>query len=353
MLKRTLALALTLMLLASPALAVFKGSMTFTHPEIGEPLSIYFINGMPLFKIYGFTYYQVVNPAQPYRGLTVNRIPELQEDLPTAPEALAAFFLDVTSETGQSAAFDYTEDFAEYADSLNALPLEDRVRALLLLNGFEGPTGYDRLAAVPGFEAKDLSAFKENYVEYTVNTAGRRYPFRVVQFRVDEGEVHEYYLERYSFVMLEGQWRLTRVTKEYADEYAQRVYIHGLTGYAEDMVYDAAYELLRQNEWGMAAQEVAKYEGAQPAGNTLDVQGIDIFRIPAQVRYTFDQDGLCAARYLFGNEQAYYSALISLYMRFGDPVEVKEDGSISWSTNDTLIRLLYDKTAPTLEVSKD
>ncbi|HPY95359.1 MAG TPA: hypothetical protein PLR12_08015, partial [Clostridia bacterium] len=74
--------------------------------------------------------------------------------------------------------------------------------------------------------------------------------------------------------------------------------------------------------------------------------------IPAQVRYTFDQDGLIAARYLFVNEQVYYSALISLYMRFGDPVEVKEDGSISWSTNDTLIRLLYDKTAPALEVSK-
>lgn len=351
--KRAITLALALVLLAAPALAAFKGSMTFTHPEIGEPLSIYFINGMPLFKIYGFTYYHVVDPAQAYRGLMANRIPELQEGLPTAQETLTAFLMDVTGQTGQGAIYDYTNDFAAYADSLNALTLEDRVRALLLLNGFEGPSGYEQLAQMPGFENMDFSALAETFVEYTVNIAGQRYPFRVVQFRVDEGEVHEYYLERYSFVMYEGAWRLSRVSKEYADEYAQRVYIHGLTGYAEDMVYDAAYELLRDNEWGLSAQEVAKYEGGQPAGDTLDVPGIDIFRIPADVHYTFDQDGLMAARYQFGNEQAYYSALISLYMRFGDPVEVAEDGNISWSTNDTLIRLLYDQKTPALEVVKD
>lgn len=346
MLRKLPALILALLLLATPALAAFEGSLTFTHPEIGEPLTITFEHGMPLFKIYGFTYYQVMDPTVPYRGLALNQTPLPRADLPTAGEVFTAFF---TSLAGQEASYSYPGALAPFAQALEALPLEDRVDALLKLNGLEGQDGYARLMELPGFKGDALTDLAKQYAPFTVNIAGQRYPFRALQLRVDEGTAHEFYLERYNFIELEGAWRLVRAVREYADEYDQRAYIHGVTGYSENLVYAAGYELLRENDWGQSRDEVRQFERDAAGEDELLVAGVELFRIPADVTYRFEQDGLVSLRYQFGNRQAYYSALISLYMRFGDPVEVLEDGTVTWCTNDTLIRLHFDKEAPALE----
>ena len=115
--------SLALILALSVALPAFALGMTFTHPEIGEPMTVSFVNGMPQFKIYGFTYYQIVDPQTPYRGLTANRTPLIGEGMPGLEESVNQMLDSAEAASGREGlSFSAAGVAADYAEQLDRLP---------------------------------------------------------------------------------------------------------------------------------------------------------------------------------------------------------------------------------------
>jgi hypothetical protein len=354
--KKITALLLTLALALSfcaPALALGK---TFTHPEIGEPMTVGFPDGMPMFKIYGFIYYELPSPLTPFRGMTVNQYALLHDRMPTLDESLSLLLDSVEGKGAEeaAAAFDFTGVMEEYAEQLKALPKEQKIAAIKLLGGFEGTEGYKALEDIPGFENADTSNLIADYQDFTARVNGARYPYRVLQFLVEGGEFYEYFYERYAYLKLEGTWRLVRVSREYADMYAEPpAYVHGIAGYVSVTLDDVHYEIMQDLAWGATKGEVLELEGAEDDGDKIRIMQTELYGVPADVTFSFTDGGLSEISYRLDNEVSYYSAFISLYSRYLDPITVMENGDMSWPLNDAVITLVYDKNSPVLTVSFD
>ena len=343
----TLVIALTLMMSLN-AFALDKG-LTFTHPEIGEPMTIAFNSHMPYFKIYGFTYYMVVDPAVPHHGMHVNDINLINDNMSTIDESLNLLFDYAEGKTEEEApvALTYPGVMEEYAAQLDTLPREKKVQAIKLLNGFEGKKGYKDLQKLPGFEGIDAEALENTYSEFKVSVDGRQYPYRVLQFHIEETDFDEYYFERFGYVKVQDEWLLARVAKEYGGEYEGReIYMHGMAGFEPNAVYDISYELLRDMEWGAKFDDVLKQQEGQKDGNAVKVKDIDLFGIPTLASFDFSNGKLSSIQYDFTSRQAYFSAFISLYMRYADPTTISQNGDMTWSFNDMIIRLHYDDKQP-------
>lgn len=354
--KKLFALILTLALTLSAFSALALGA-TFTHPEIGEPMTIGYVNDMPFFKIYGFTYYQIVDPQTPYRGLLTNPTELDLSKMPELDTALNAILDSVEGKDGQAMpqVFSTTGVLEAYQSYLTELKREDKIKALKILNGFEGAEGYLDLSSVPGFEGEDFTEFSDNFVEFKVRVGEELYNYRVMQFYVEEEDFHEYYFERFNFIQVDGVWRLLRLTKEYADVTMEReAYVHGLTGYSLDTAYENNHTALMDFVWGDSVENVMELEGAKEENGQVKVDFTEgtIFAIPAEITLSFD-GGLSKIEYAFGNELSYYAAFISLYTRYADPVMVDKNGNMTWSNNDTFLQLNYDKNAPTLVVTRE
>lgn len=347
--------SLALILALSVALPAFALGMTFTHPEIGEPMTVSFVNGMPQFKIYGFTYYQIVDPQTPYRGLTANRTPLIGEGMPGLEESVNQMLDSAEAASGREGlSFSAAGVAADYAEQLDRLPRGEKVRAILLLNGFSGPEGYTELQSIPGFEGEDFSGLADTYLIYTARVGERRYEYRVLPFSFEDAENHEYYVEWYAYLKVDGQWRLARIAREFADQFESRqLYVHGVAGFGLEPLYDVHYEAMRELEWGAPMDSVIGLEGAEADGNGVRISETALFRIPCSVSFAFAGGGLEGITYSLRNEQSYYSAFISLYMRYANPVTVSPEGDMTWSLNDTYIELIYDKNQPLVRLTRD
>lgn len=354
--KKLTALLLAAILLLAGIQTASALGMTFTHPELGEPMTLGYVNHMPYFKIYGFTYYQIVDPATPHRGLLSNQTALSANKMPTAEESLNAIFDSVEGKDGgvMPVVFAYTGALEPYNEQISALERKDKVRATLLLNGFSGAKGYDAMAKIPGFEEEDFSELKDGYTEFTARVGKKVYPYRVIQFYVEEKDFHEYYFERYNYIRMDGEWRLLHITKEYADVTMEReTYVHGMVGYSAETAYDNIYPAMWDYVWGDAKEDVATAPGAVVDGKDYAIADAMLFRIPCGIAFGFDGKELDSITYTFRNEQSFYSAFVSLYIRLADPVFVADNGDITWSLNDTYLYLRYDKQAPTLTVSRE
>lgn len=349
--KKAIALSLVLISLFSYTLGALADGLTFTHPEVGEILTVDFTNHIPCFDIYGYSFYRFVPPEAIYRGMNVNATPLLNDSMKTYEESMQLFFDSVEGrgEETPPVAVEYCGVAKDYAEALNALSPEERITAIRLLCGFEGKAGFKELKKISGFEDVDIASLENGYFDYSVDIEGKKYEYRMIAFHIEEENFDEYYYERYAYVKVDKTWKLARIIKEYNDEYKQRSpYTHGFSGSDPEMLADIYAETLRGTSWGMKSKDVAKLEGVKAAKNQLTLEGQTIFRLPTTLTYEFTKDKLSAVHYRFDNLFSFYSAFVSMYIRYRDPIEVKENGNITWCLNDTVIELAYDEATPVL-----
>lgn len=346
--KRLIGFLLAL-LLAAPAAFAQLPTGSFTHPEIGEFLSVFYVEGMPRFSIYDYPYYEILDPGASYRGMEPGYRDRVEETSLSPEEVLTKVFLNsIEGET-----MFYTGINAQYAAVLNELALENRVKAILLLNGFEGAQGYRQLSDLAGFDAKEMQRLGESYQDYQVKIRDKVYPFRLLAMFFAGPD----FQERYSFIKTEQGWRLLFITKEYTDDYMARgSYIHGFTGSEFQDIEEKKTETLLGTAFGMEEAQAAEAVRVFLGRETIDLQDgtisdAVIFRLPAQADFTFDSQGLSGIRYTFQGAEAYYSAFISLYTRFFDPVSIGADNRMCWSLNDVAYELIYDEVAPVLQIA--
>lgn len=355
--KRCLVKLICMILLLTniSGLAENVGAGSFTHPEVGEFMSIHIGNHLADFQIYGFTYYRVIPYDEPYRGLYVNQPDLINEKNATFEEAMKSMFACVNGEMPGYApliSFEYTGYAKEYADVLDMLTEEEKIKALGILNGLYGKEGYEQLNSIPGFETVDISNMVSQYQDYYVRIGGKKYPYRVLMFFFEEEDWYEYYNERYHFIQVDDAWKLIRINKEYSDEYSQRSqYIHGFEGLDPALVADTNSEALRDTSWGMSKADVQKIFNGRDDGDAIVLENEQIFRTPATITCSFVNDALDSITYTFHHQQLYYSVFVSLYIRYFDPLIIDENGSITWCQNDMDITLTYDSDSPTLTFS--
>ncbi len=356
--KRFVIFLLSIILLSSFAFTMSAevGTGSFTHPEVGEFMTIHVGNQLADFEIYGFTYYRVIPYEESYRGLWVNA-PELINDKNASfSEALNAIFDSAEGKAQGHApivSLEYTGYAKQYSEVINALNRDERIKALRILNGMDGAEGYQGLKDIPGFETVDVTTMQNQYQEYKIRIDGEEYPYRVLMFFFEEEDWYEYYNERYHFVQIDGDWRLIRITKEYSDEYNQRSkYIHGFEGLDFGLIDDTNFEALRGTKWGMSLEEVSalvKTKDIEP--DAILLKNEQIYRVPTDLTFHFTDNKLDSVTYVFHDEQQFYSIFVSLYIRYFDPATISADGSMTWCQNDLDITLSYDGSTPTLTFS--
>lgn len=355
--KKILALLGVLCLLvslAAPALASEPLESVFTHPEVGEIMKVSFNEGMPYFMIYGYVYYQLMPPSLDYRGLKVNQTPLINDRMPSLAQSLDALFQGVKAQMDEKVlvTFEYKGIMEEYAKELEALGAEDRIKAIRILNGFDGVKGFKALKEIPGFENVDLDALKDSYRDYFVQVNGKKMEYRLLNFYFEEVEWDKCYFEHYCYLKVGKDWKLARITKEYTGEYRQRAnYLHGMAGALPENLIETNSELMQMAEWKMPMEDVENIKGAYKEGKLVKIDDVTIFRIPASLSFGFKGNKLSKVEYSFQNVQSFYSAFISLYIRYIDPIEVDEKGNMAWYTNDMKIQLNYDAQKPTMLIT--
>lgn len=327
----------------------------FTHPEVGEFMTIHVDNHLADFEIYGFTYYRLIPYEEPYRGLNVNAL-ELINEKNASFEVAMEKLLDCVDGKMEGyppiVSFSYTGYALQFEKQLKALDRADQIKALRILSGMDGAQGFQDLKNLPGFENTDISNMVESHQDYFVRINGVRYPYRVMMFFFEEEDWYEYYNERYHFIQVEGEWKLIRIAKEYSDEYSQRSkYIHGFEGTDLALVADTNFEALRGTTWGMSIQQASTLLKAQANEDEIVFEKDQLYRVPAKSSYQFGENGLESITYTFDGLQRYYSIFVSLYIRYFDPIEIDENRTITWCQNDMNITLSYDEAAPTLTLS--
>lgn len=356
--KKNLIFSLCLIVAVVQCLSAFAGAQTanFSHPEVGEFMTVVFDRQSAHFEIYDFTYYLIIDMEKPYRGIMVKAPGLASSDNPSFDEVTNRVLDTAEGKDGYPVlnSFSLYGAVKEYDEALAALNREDKVKALRILNGFDGADGFDALQTIPGFENVSIDELKAKYLDYYVTIGGIRYPYRTQGFFFEEDDWYEYYNEKYSFVQMEGEWRLIRITKEYSDEYKQRSpYVHGLSGSTPDMVAKTNEEALRSVAWGMSKEEAAGVLAASAAGDRIELTEQKLYRLPCRAEFIFDaEQKLDSVRYTFDSAQAFYSAFVSLYIRYFDPVVLDEQGNMQWFQNDMLIDLTYDDHAPTLTFAR-
>lgn len=351
--KRFLGILLAVLLLFSMISNASAKSAGFTHPEIGELIELGFNHDMPFFAIYGFTQYMVMDPDATYRGMHTNHIDLINKDMIGLDDSLKLFFDSIGGKSKEPVplVFEYEGNLKDYSYELSALPVSERIKAIKLLSGFEGVSGYKQLSKLAGFESIDISSMEAGHVDYTVDIDGKSYPYRVLMFYFEEDDWEQIFYERYCYIKVNNEWKLGRIAKEYYSDYSQRVqYIHGMTGAKTDTLQNAYSEVFRGNNWHMTPNEIAAQENVKKHDNEISINDVLLFRIPASVTYNFTDDWLSSIEYEMSNVQSYYSAFVSLYIRFYDPITINSNGDMSWSLPDSLITLKYDDESPTITV---
>jgi len=326
----------------------------FTHPEIGELIEFTFTEGMPSFTIYGFTQYQVLEPATVYRGMRASGTRLIHGNMEPLDRSLERMFnsLDGKANEPVPIVFDYTDVLKDYSYQLSILPVKERIRAIGLLSGFEGSEGYEKLLDIEGFENIDVQRLIDNHVDFTVDVDGKTYPYRVLMFYIEEDDWEQIYHERYCYLQINGEWRLGHLTKEYFSDYRARLkYVHGLAGADISALPDAYAQVLRNSNWNMTPSEVASAEGGVLNGDQVVVADTQVFRLPATLTYSFTDSWLSKVEYTLSSPQAYFSAFVSLYIRYYDPITINKNGDITWSLPDILITLTYDDLSPTITIT--
>lgn len=350
--KRITCLVLALLIQLCVVSSAF--AIGFTHPEIGELIEFAYQDDLPSFAIYGFTQYMLVSPQTPYRGLKANYSNPLDRNMLALDNSLKSYFDSIEGKTEDEVpvVFEYTGVLKEYAQTLDALPLNERIKAIKLLSGFDGPEQFAKLLTIPGFENTDVSALEDSYTEYTVDIEGKAYPYRVLMFYIEEDDWEQVYYERYCYIQLKNEWKLLRISKEYFSEYRQRPsYIHGFPGSNSGDLQPASLQLMNGIDWHMIMDQISEATQVKPVDNKLDFTGLSLYRLPADLSCTFDGDWLSSLKYTFKNSQSYYSAFVSLYIRFYDPATIGSNGTVTWSLPDTLIQLIYDDEQPSIVIT--
>lgn len=321
----------------------------FTHPEIGELIEFTYQEELPSFSIYGFTQYMLVPSAHNYRGISANFADPFDKNQMSFEESMELFFSSIEGLGNESApiVFEYTGIADDYSYALNDLSISERVKAIKLLSGFNGPDHYGDLLSIPGFEAIDTIGLVNNHMDYSVEIDGTSYPYRVLMFFIEEDDWEEVYFERYTYILVKNEWKLFRVSKEYFSDYRQRTsFIQGFDSNMTDDLVPALTELMSSTTWQTAIDEVAQIAGSELGTDTVRVSDQSIYRLPADLTYSFDGEWLSSLKFTLKNHQSYYSAFVSLYIRFYDPISIDEDGTISWSLPDTHIQLVPNDEAP-------
>lgn len=339
--KRTLlcVLAAVIAVLCASANALVPEDVDFSHPEVGEVIQFRIVNGAPYFAIYGYVYYDIVDPASPYRGLYANRFELNAADMPDLETVLTNILGDTALQEGTPGALSYGGGLEAYAGQLSALQGEELRKAVGILGGFIGEEGFSSLGAAEGFEEADTRALAEGYTAYTVRVDGHRTPYRVLSFRSwdEEGEP---FIERYCFLRLDDQWRLSRLSREYTDDYQSRTaYIHGVPGSDPTGLEAMNEEALDDVAWGSSPDEVSGRTGVPLREGKVTVEDYILYRLPTTLEYLFEEGALTQRRFLLEEEEAYYAAFVSLYTRYSDPITLSETGEATWSTEDLFIVL--------------
>ena len=352
--KRFLKALLVVLLVFSMIPSALAAKVGFTHPEIGELIVLDFNHDMPYFDIYGFTQYMVMDPETAYRGMKANQTDLINRDMVGFSDSLSLLFESLEGKSSQPVPllFEYEGSLKDYSFELSELPVAQRIDAIKLLGGFEGAEGYSQLKNLAGFEMADISALEAGHIDYTVDVDGKTYPYRVLMFYFEEDDWEQLYFERYCYFKVGREWKLGRITKEYYSDYRQRVqYIHGMAGTKPDTLQDAYTEVLRGSNWHMTPNEIAARENAGLADSAITVEDTSIFRLPASVTFNFNKEWLSGVEYTLMNSQSYYSAFVSLYIRFYDPITINSNKDMTWSLQDSLITLKYDDIAPTITIT--
>lgn len=349
--KRVVCLILVIFAVFSSTVAIAEPTTSsFTHPELGEFLTIEYLNGMPFFKIYDFMYYQVMDSAVAHREMVVNQLDVVHNKMEKLDSSLNKLFDSVENPSieDKEAVFSYGGISADYSFQLEQMPREDRIRAIKLLNGFEGVKGYQKLLKIPFMEYADVETLEAEHAEYSVKVGKTKYPYRVLMFHFSQGDWVEYN-ERYCYLKVKGEWKLARIIREYTDDYSARgKYIHGLSGSMPESMEETNAEALRGATWGMKPDELAALENTQIDSQELVIEDTVLYRLPATLTYIMKNKKLTEIEYTLQSNQAYYSAFISLYTRYSDPITVNEQGDMSWSLNDMTISLLYSDNNPVI-----
>ena len=319
----------------------------FTHPEIGEFIVFLNEDDKPFFTIYDFVQYKIMNPSSNYRGIDLTN----KKKLPSIESSMNTFFdsIEGKSEEPIPVVFEYEGALADYAYNLDSLSKEDKIDAIRLMAGFDGVKGFASLKKIPGLEDFDISYLEDTYEDYTIDISGKSYPYRVLMFYIEEEDWQESYYERYAYIKDGRNWMLKQITKEYSGEYRQRnEYIHGLSG---NMIADyekGIHDELRGNTWFSSIDDIAGRENALSEVNKILVQDTSIFRLPAELTYTYNKkQWLSSIEYRLQSSEAFYSAFISLYMRYYDPTD-SSINRFTWSLPDTLIELYYEDNIPVI-----
>lgn len=318
----------------------------FTHPEIAEFIIYQLDNHQPFFTMYDFIQYKIINPQKPYRGVTVAS----KKKATTLDVSLESIFnsYEGHGEEPVPVTFRYEGNLADYAYLLGELSTKDKIQAIKIIAGFEGKAAFAALKKIKGLEDLDTSYLEETYEEYTVKIGKKDYPYRVLMFHIEEEDWQESYFERYAYIKEGKKWKLIQIAKEYeTGDYLERnKYIHGLAGnYRAD--YDAVvHDAMRGATWFTLQSELEAIENQSIQHNQMLVTDTSVFRLPANVTYTYNKKGwLSSIEYQLKSPKAFYSAFVSLYIRYYDPVSVTDHG-MSWSLPDMQIELIFDDATP-------
>lgn len=353
--KKLIAILLTMVILFSVTAIVhaFPSSAIFTHPEIGEQMTVGFEPSTPFFQIYGFYYYRFMGIQEPYRGLTVPQDLNVLDNAPDVYETLSTVFQNINKEkdTNLIQSIDYIGIADTLKEKLEALLPEEKAKAAQILFGFEGRDAYNMLLSFPGFTEDDVASLKTSYFDYSIRLNEKLLPFRVFMHYVEERDWDKSYFEKYSFVKIANSWKLLHITREYTNSYKERSkYIHGYLGSNPEDASRIHDDLLLGAALGMDKSDIlSAVPKAKKQGNKISFD-TELFFIPAKAEFIFKNDKLMGASYSLEGLESYYSLFISLYMRYIDPVAINENGDMIWSLNDVVISLNYNDANPTISI---
>lgn len=326
----------------------------FTHPEIGELIVFTYSEGMPSFTIYGFTQYRIVEPGVEYRGMRAGGTNLIHNNMLTLDQSLEKMFNSIEGRTKDvpPVTFEYIGVTENFGHLLNNLPVKERIKAIRILNGFDGLAGYDNLNQINGFSSVEVDALKANHEDFTIEYNGTSYPYRVLMFYIEESDWEQVYHERYCYVQIGKEWKLCRIAKEYFSDYRQRLgYIHGLPGTDISALPSAYQQVFKEGNWHATMNEIASDEGGTIEKNKVVFKNSNLFRLPAVLTYSYSDSWLSSIEYSFTSSRAFFSAFISLYIRYYDPITINENGDMSWSLPEMVITLKYDDENPTVTIT--
>lgn len=350
--KKIITLILILTLAISSSVFAAPQEKIFTHPELGEQMTAGFENGnRPYFQIYGYYYYRFMGVTEQYRDLNAVADYKKINSQPSSRDAIKKIISSIENDKSIEKIF-LLNNTDEFNEILKELDSDEKVDFISALYGFDGADGYEKLSA----KYKDnptISALKENYSEYNVKIENKIYPFRVLKIKVvKDKKNNDSYFENYSFVKTEDEWRLLNITHEYTNEYKERSkYVHGLASLEPTSAKDIVESLIGDITFKTTKNEFSKMLETKINEDSVTLKDDEVFGLYTYSTYTFKNDVLDKITYTFANLESYYSCFISLYTRFTEPCEIKEDGTMIWSTNELLIKLTPNEPNPTLEIT--